>query len=160
MRTMPKDGDIAIEEEPGKGRCLVARKKFYPGNVLGWYGGHHVNSQGTIVFARPAVTALMRQYPIIDRHVQGTPFQTTHAIWVKRVKTSGVMIDGGPMSHPALDHVQGVGKMSLANSANFKDSTMLVHLLLLFHVNSPHVTSFHVTSRHILSTLTHCIQAH
>jgi hypothetical protein len=72
----------------------------------------------------------MKQFPEIDRHARKTPFQKTHGVWVGskgrqgRSKLNGLIIDGGPLAHPALDHVPGIGRMSLANSANFKKKNM------------------------------------
>ena len=96
----------------------------------GWYDGHRVNEDGDIVFLRQAVADLMKRFPEIDRHARGTPFQTSHGVWVGssgrqgRNKLTGMIIDGGPLAHPALDHVPGIGRMSLANSANFKTKNM------------------------------------
>ena len=79
-----------------------------------------------------AVSQLMQQFPQIDREKNGTPFQTTHAVRLGShgksalTKRSGLMIDGGPLTHPCLDHVDGVeiGRIALANSAAPKKKNM------------------------------------
>jgi hypothetical protein len=94
------------------------------------YGGHLVDVHGNIVKERQGVRDLMNQYPIIDRHLQGTEFQVTHGVWSGtkgrqgRSKYDGLVVDGGPLTHPVLDHVVGVERGALANSANHKNKNM------------------------------------
>ena len=106
------------------GRGLQSLKRHGIDVCTGWYDGHRVDEKGSIVMRRPAITALMRQYPLIDRELQKTPFQTTHAVRLGRRHESGLLVDGGPLAHPCLDHVKGIGRMSLANSGSPKDSNM------------------------------------
>lgn len=94
------------------------------------YGGHLCDKDGNIVHERKAVRDLMDRFPVIDRHAQGTEFQVSHAVWTGtkgkqgRNKLSGLVVDGGPLTHPVLDHVAGVERGALANSANHKDKNM------------------------------------
>lgn len=81
---------------------------------------------------RSSVTSLMTQFPEIDREHLGTPFQTTHAVRLGTTRNgknrssfgSKMLIDGGPLSHPCLDHVDKIGRMSLANSESPQKKTM------------------------------------
>ncbi len=72
----------------------------------------------------------MNRFPEIDRHLQKTEFQMTHGIWSGskgrqgRTKDSGLVVDGGPLTHPVLDHVAGVERGAIANSANPKKKNM------------------------------------
>ena len=90
------------------------------------YGGHLVDKEGNIVHERKSVRELMDRFPVIDRHLQENPFQDTHGVWygMRREKESGLVVDGGPLTHPVLDHVAGVERGAIANSANFKKSNM------------------------------------
>lgn len=94
------------------------------------YGGHLCDAEGNILHERKSVRELMNQFPIIDRHLQKTAFQETHAVWngtkgrQGRTKESGMVVDGGPLTHPVLDHVAGVERGAIANSANFKNKNM------------------------------------
>ncbi len=88
------------------------------------YGGHLVDADGNIVHERKAVRDLMDQYPIIDRHAQKTDFQMSHGVWYRRHKASGLVVDGGPLTHPVLDHVPGVERGAIANSASPKKKNM------------------------------------
>lgn len=94
------------------------------------YGGHLVDADGNIVHEREAVRELMERFPEINRHLQKTPFQETHALWSGskgrqgRSKESGLVVDGGPLTHPVLDHIAGVERGAIANSANHKNKNM------------------------------------
>ena len=94
------------------------------------YGGHLVDVHGNIVHERKSVRDLMDRYPQIDRHVQKTEFQVSHGVWTGtkgrqgRTKESGLVVDGGPLTHPVLDHVAGVERGAMANSANHKKKNM------------------------------------
>ena len=131
MSRMPVWGkDIVIVDCGSMGRGLMVKKRILKDDPIGWYDGHHVDEQGNIVFERAVIAELMRQFPVIDRVRQGTPFQTTHAVRLGRSHSTGLMIDGGPLSHPAIDHVVGLGRMVLANSANPKQANMCVFSLM------------------------------
>jgi hypothetical protein len=80
---------------------------------------------------RKSITSLMAQFPEIDREKLGTPFQTTHAVRLgttrngKNVSSwSGILIDGGPLTHPCLDHIDKIGRMALANSESPQKKNM------------------------------------
>jgi len=74
----------------------------------------------------------MAQFPQIDREKLGAPFQSTHAVRVGTTRNgktalsrrSGLLIDGGPLTHPCLDHIDKIGRMALADSANLKEKNM------------------------------------
>jgi hypothetical protein len=77
---------------------------------------------------RVEVTELMSKYPQINRELNGTPFQISHAMRIGRQvgmkgassgarHESGILIDGGPLSHACLDDIEGIPRtMALANS--------------------------------------------
>ncbi len=94
------------------------------------YGGHLVDADGNIVHERKSVRELMDRFPEIDRHSQKTEFQQTHALWSGskgkqgRTKEGGLVVDGGPLTHPVLDNIAGVERGAIANSANHKDKNM------------------------------------
>ena len=95
------------------------------------YGGHLVDSDGKIVHERQSVRELMDRFPEIDRHLQKTPFQITHGIWSGTKGRQGagskenrLVVDGGPLTHPVLDHVAGVERGAIANSANHTKKNM------------------------------------
>ena len=135
MARMPIWGkDIVIADCGALGRGLQMTIERFPGDPIGWYDGHHVDADGNVVWENPAITKVMQEYPVIDRCLQGTPFQATHAVRLNRSSKHGFMIDGGPLAHPAIDHVPGLGRMSIANSASPKEANMFVlflNLLLL-----------------------------
>ncbi len=114
------------------GRGLEALRRFDIGEVIERYDGHRVDSSGNVAIRRAAVSSLMLKYPEIDREKNQTPFQKTHAIRLGRFgrtaswgsRESGLLVDGGPLSHPCLDHVKGVGRMALADSGNPRNSNM------------------------------------
>ena len=89
-----------------------------------------VDDKGNVIMRRERISQLMQQFPQIDREKNGTPFQTTHAVRLGShgksalTKRSGLMIDGGPLTHPCLDHVDGIGRMALADSAAPKKKNM------------------------------------
>ena len=94
------------------------------------YGGHLVDADGNIVHERETVRELMKRFPEIYRHLQKTAFQQTHALWngskgrQGRTKESGLVVDGGPVTHPVLDDIAGVERGAIANSANHKNKNM------------------------------------
>jgi hypothetical protein len=95
----------------------------------GWYDGHRVDTKGNVVIRRDSVDKLMKKFPEIDRELTGEAFRTTHAarlgrIGSKMLNASGLVIDGGPLAHRCLDHEPNVGRMSLADSANFTQKNM------------------------------------
>ena len=96
----------------------------------GWYDGHRVDENGRVVIRRAAVTALMQRYPEIDRELTNSPFLRTHAVRLGRAGSSSatresrLVIDGGPLACRCLDHVPNVGRMSLADSANYQKKNM------------------------------------
>jgi hypothetical protein len=129
------DVDYRVVKTKKHGRGLQCMKRVTEGSCTGWYDGHRVDDKGNIVMRRAHITTLMKQYPEIDREAQKTPFQTTHAVRLGRKSSksrseswgsreSGLLVDGGPLAHPCLDHVKGIGRMSVANSGNPKKSNM------------------------------------
>ena len=135
MERMPIWGkDIVIADCKELGRGLKMMKELFPGDPIGWYDGHHVDADGNVVWENPAIAKLMQEYPAIDRRLQGTPFQATHAVRLNRSSKHGFLIDGGPLAHPAIDHVPGLGRMAIANSASPAQANMFVfvHSLLIF----------------------------
>lgn len=130
------DVDYRVVETKKHGRGLQSLRRIDKiGTCAGWYDGHRVNAKGLTVMRRAAVTELMKKYPQIDRELQNTPFQSTHAIRLGRKSSksrsqswgsheSGLLVDGGPLTHPCLDHVEDIGRMALANSGSPKDSNM------------------------------------
>ena len=85
---------------------------------------------------REEITLLMSRYPEMNRELNGTPFQISHAMRIGRQvgmkgsstgarHESGILVDGGPLSHPCLDDVEGIPRtMALANSASPKLKNM------------------------------------
>jgi hypothetical protein len=124
LKSLKVDVDYHVVQTKKQGRALQGLKRVEIGDVAGWYDGHLADSNGKVVFRRESVTALMLMYPQIDREKNNTPFQKTHALRVGRRHESGLVVDGGPLTHPCLDHVQGIGRMALANSGSPKDSNM------------------------------------
>jgi hypothetical protein len=120
------DVDYRVCDDGKCGRGLEGMRRVEIGQFIERYDGHHVDSEGKVVFRMESVSALMREYPQIDRERNNTPFQKTHAVRVGRRHESGLMVDGGPLTHPCLDHVKGVGRMALANSGSPKTSNMYV----------------------------------
>ena len=96
----------------------------------GVYDGHRVDEQGNVVIRRESVDRLMKQFPEIDRELTGEAFQVTHAVRLGRAgsnassRESRLVIDGGPLTRRCLDHVPNVGRMALADSANFTQKNM------------------------------------
>ena len=96
----------------------------------GFYDGHRVDEVGNVVIRRPAVTALMKKFPQIDREKTGKPFSRIHALRTGKAgshlssRESRILIDGGPLAQLCTHHEPGVGRMSLADSANEKDKNM------------------------------------
>lgn len=125
-RLLDVDVDYRVCDDGKCGRGLEGIRRVEIGQVIERYDGHHVDSKGKVVFRMESVSALMRKYPQIDRERNNTPFQKTHAVRVGRRHESGLMVDGGPLTHPCLDHVKGVGRMALANSGSPKTSNMYV----------------------------------
>ena len=118
------DVDVEIRESPGKGRGLFAMRDFYKGDLVGFYEGHRVNVLGKVMIYRAKVTELAKKYPAIDRYSTGAPFEETHGLWAGD-KELGLIIDGGPMAHPDLDHVKDVvGRIAVCNSGNYQQSNM------------------------------------
>ena len=73
-----------VGDDGSKGQGLEALRQFERGDLISWYDGHRCNEDGEIVIYRQAISDLMQQYPQIDRHATGSPFQKTHAVRVKR----------------------------------------------------------------------------
>jgi hypothetical protein len=101
-------------------------------SASGWYDGHRVDEEGNVVIRSESVASLMKLYPVIDREICQSPFQRTHALRLGRIgqrgswgsRESGLLVDGGPLSHPCLDHVPNIGRLSLANSGSPKNKNM------------------------------------
>jgi hypothetical protein len=125
-RLLEVDVDYRVCDDGKCGRGLEGMRRVEIDQVVERYDGHHVDSKGNVVFRMESVSALMRKYPQIDRERNNTPFQKTHAVRVGRRHESGLMVDGGPLTHPCLDHVKGVGRMALANSGSPRTSNMYV----------------------------------
>ena len=123
-RLLEVDVDYRVCEDDKCGRGLEAIRRIEKSVYVDRYDGHRVDANGKVEFRRASVTALMLQYPQIDREKNNTPFQKTHAVRVGRSRESGLMVDGGPLTHPCLDHVKGIGRLALANSGSPKDSNM------------------------------------
>ena len=126
MSQMPKvnrDYRVVASEVSKNGRELESMTFFEEDELTGFYDGHRVDDKGNVIMRRERISQLMQQFPQIDREKNGTPFQTTHAVRLGShgksalTKRSGLMIDGGPLTHPCLDHVDGIGRMALADSA-------------------------------------------
>lgn len=152
MADLPEiDVDFNIRESAGKGRGFFSMRDFQKGELIDFYEGHRVNSEGVVQIYRANVTKLMKEYPLIDRHANDSGFQMSHAMWVHD-KESGLIIDGGPLTHPCLDHVKGkIGRIAVCNSGNYQQSNMCAHTHA--HANAHNYTHAHC-EHHALLTLT------
>lgn len=102
------------------GRGIRALRKFKKGEVIGMYDGHRCDEKGNIKIRLPSVSAMLSQYPILDREKnKALSFQPSHSVSVCRTHLSGLYIDGGPLCDPILDSlVNNFGRLALANSAS------------------------------------------
>lgn len=105
---------------PEIGRGLRALRKFKKGDTLGHYNGHRCDSNGKVIIHDPETDALFFQFQNLnlDREVSGAVFQKSHALCLGQTHLSGLVIDGGPLCDPRLDHVRDRrGAFAAANSA-------------------------------------------
>ncbi len=134
-RKLEIDERYQVAESPyGRGlQCI--NKRIEIGDIIELYDGHRVDENGNVVIRRESITQLMQRFPEIDREKNNTPYQTTHSIRLasatKEYRStswgsheSGLLVDGGPLTHPCLDHVKGVGRMALADSGSPTTSNM------------------------------------
>jgi hypothetical protein len=133
-RKLEIDERYQVAESPyGRGlQCINERIEI--GDVIEMYDGHRVDENGNIVIRRESISQLMQKFPEIDREKNNTRFQTTHSIRLASATKnrsqswgsheSGLLVDGGPLTHPCLDHVKGVGRMALADSGSPMESNM------------------------------------
>jgi hypothetical protein len=116
------------------GRGLESMVRVEIGGIIDRYDGHRVDMNGKVVIRREHISQLMQRYPEIDREKNNTPWKDTHAIRLagqtkKRSASwgsheSGLLVDGGPLTHPCLDHVKGIGRLALADSGSPQESNM------------------------------------
>ncbi len=106
-----------------RGRGIKALRAFKAGDVLLFYDGHRVNSEGGVVFERQAVKHLFEKYNLDPASIE---FQRTHSVGVGRSLVTDVLIDGYPLTLSMFDPEPCIGRGALANSANLTESNMIM----------------------------------
>jgi hypothetical protein len=103
------------------GRGIKALRDFHAGDVLLYYDGHRVNSEGSVVFERQAVKQLFEKHKFDPASIE---FKRTHAVGLGRSGSIDVFIDGYPLTLPIFDCEPCIGRGALANSASPTESNM------------------------------------
>jgi hypothetical protein len=127
MSAMPK-WNVDIGPCYGRaGRGIKALRNFKKGDVLLFYDGHRVDDKGHVVIERKGVKELYDFFaPAISEEYDQCTFVKTHAVCLGRVHSTGLAIDGYPLTLACFDKVDVLGRGALANSASLKDSNMIM----------------------------------
>jgi hypothetical protein len=102
------------------GRGVRTLRRFKKGSTLGHYNGHRCDNNGKVIIRDVETDARFVQYANLnlDREKSGAAFQKSHALCLGQTHLSGLVIDGGPLCDPSLDHVRDKrGAFAAANSA-------------------------------------------
>jgi hypothetical protein len=103
------------------GRGIKALRAFHAGDVLMFYDGHRVDSEGRVVFERQSVKHLFDSYNFDPASVD---FKRTHAVGLGRSSSLDVFIDGYPLTLDIFDSEPCIGRGAMANSASPTASNM------------------------------------
>jgi hypothetical protein len=107
------------------GRGIKALRDFKKGDVLLFYDGHRVDDNGNVVIERKGVKELYEFFAkAMSAEYDQCTFVKTHAVCLGRVHSTGLAIDGFPLTLACFDNVAVLGRGALANSASLKDSNM------------------------------------
>ena len=94
------------------------------------YNSNHLSLSlsGNVKIFRDSIVDLFRDYPLLDRAINGSTFKKSHSVSLGRTHLSGLVIDGYPLCHPILDNnIDSLGRFALCNSAS-SDATANVKL--------------------------------
>ena len=125
MNAMPK-WKVDIGPCIGRaGRGIKALRNFKKGDVLLFYDGHRVDDKGHVVIERKGVQELYNFFAqAISAEYDQCTFMKSHAVCLGRVHSTGLAIDGYPLTLSCFDDVDVLGRGALANSGSLKDSNM------------------------------------
>ena len=125
MSAMPK-WNVDIGPCYGRaGRGIKALRDFKKGDVLLFYDGHRVDDKGHVVIERKGVKELYDFFATaMSAEYDHCTFVKTHAVCLGRVHSTGLAIDGFPLTLACFDSVAVLGRGALANSGSLKDSNM------------------------------------
>ena len=138
MNAMPKwdingtgQGEVRVCYSAGRGRGIQVLKDFKKGDVLLLYDGHRVDEVNGKL--KVESTFLKDVYEKYSYDPESTAFHSTHALCVGRTHVTGLVIDGYHTTLEFFDDVAFMGRGAMANSANGKESNMIMKW-----VRSPH----------------------
>ena len=138
MTVLPKwdingtgEGGVGVCYSLGRGRGIQALQDYKKGDVLLLYDGHRIDEDnGKLKFES---TFLKDVYEKYSYDPESTAFHASHALCVGRTHVTGLVIDGYHTTLELFDDVAFMGRGAMANSANGKESNMIIQW-----VRSPH----------------------